>query len=1146
MRAPRIRRPAFALLLLFFSSGTLGAQEATILPLRTAPAAGVGSGSGEAAQRDQSPLLRRVSLDMRDVSLETLLDALEREAAIGLEYSSRVVPVNKRVTVRGADLTVQDVLAEALQGTDIEPVVTGAGSLRLVRSRKQQTGRILGAVTDATTGRPIPGVQIVVSGTRHSAIADENGRYVIANVPPGTYTVEARSIGYAPAKREGVVVGAGDATVDLAMQPSAIHLEDLIVTGVVDPISAAKIPFSVGKVTSASLPVPAADAVSSIRGKVAGVSIMNSGTPGGEQYIQLRTPTTIMKAGAPMYVVDGVILSDESSLVDIDALDIESIEVVKGAAAASLYGSRAAAGVISITTKRGKDLPEGTTRVTVRSEFGVNDVPHRISLNQSHWYKTNENGEFIDNDGNVVRVPTQRAIADDRISDNPYSGRTYDSFDAFFYPGGFQLNSVSIAQNGGKTNFMASFSNHLQRGVLREHDGYERNTLRFNLDHRIRDGVQLSLSASHVRSHRDEVVGSPLYDLLVFPPDVDLGAKGPDGKYIPFPDSTINTSNPIWRQTSRENWTERTQTLLRGAISMQPLPWLRLEADAGYDRADNTGQTYTPRGTPTSLTGESTGEIRRDVAFADALNASASASVLHRFADRLTARVTLRGLVERQKTLSFNATARDLYVGGPPILQIGQARPTVGSQQTEIRSTGYFLQAGFDYDGKYIGDLLLRRDGSSLFGPENRWNNYYRAAFAYRLSEEPWWPFRIFDEFKLRASVGTAGGRPGFADQYETYLVSYLSATRSTLGNRKLRPSFTREVEVGADMLAFGRVALELTYAQQVSKDQIVQMPQPAATGYKNRWENAGTIEGYSLEAALRADLYRGRDLHWSVSVVADRARNKITEWDRPCFISGLTRYCEGYRKGDIYGYRFIRDVSELPAIHANSTDQFQVNDDGFLVPVGAGNSWRDGLAKGLWGTTVTIDGIEYAWGLPITLKTQAMDADSLVYIGSMAPDVKLGIGSTITWKGLTLYGLVDWQVGGLIHNATRQRLYQSLRAGDVDQSGKPDERKKPIDYYLRLGYTGTTAVEHFIEPGGYVKLREVSAKYTLPQSALARFGLSRLGVERVSIALIGRNLFTITDYTGFDPEVGSIFYRSDNFNYPNFRTFTSSIEVVF
>ena len=1145
MRAPRFWRCVLALSLLLWGGGDLRAQESNIAPVGSALREEAAEAVVPGTVRERPPLQRTVSLDFCNVPLETVLEALDRNAGLGLQYSARVVPVNKRVTIRGDDLTVESVFAEVLRGTDIEPVVSESGAVMLVRSRRQ-SGRIVGRVTDAVTGGPVPGVQVTVSGTRLGAMADTNGRYVIADVPAGTYTVEARSIGYAPTKRENVVVEAGDVIVDFTMEPSVVHLEDLIVTGVVDPISASKIPFSVGKVTSANLPIPTGDATSMITAKVAGVSLMNAGTPGGEQYIQIRTPTTIMKAGNPMYVVDGVILSDETKPIDLDALDIESIEVVKGAAAASLYGSRAAAGVIAITTKRGKELPEGTTRITVRSEFGFNDVPKLIPLNESHWYKTNEQGEFVDNAGNPVRAANQRAIADDRISDKPYPGPTYDNFSTFFHPGDFRMNSVSIAQNGGKTNFLASFANHRQSGVLRSHDGYERNTLRLNLDHRLNDQLSLSVSATHVRSHRDDIVGSPFYDLLVFPPDVDLGAKDEDGNYLPYPDSTINTSNPIWRQTSRDNKSERSQTLLRGVLSYQPLSWLRFEGDVGYDRGDHTGMTYTPRGTPTSLTGESTGEVRHDVLYADALNASVSASALYRFYDRLTTRVTLRGLMERQQSMSLNMTGRDLYVGGLPRIGLGQNRPTVGSQQTEVRSTGYFLQAGFDYDGKYIGDFLLRRDGSSLFGPDTRWNDYYRAAVAYRLTEEPWWPLDFFDEFKLRASVGTAGGRPGFADQYETYLVSYLSATRSTLGNRKLRPSFTREVEIGADMLAFGRVALELTYARQVSSDQIIQMPQPAATGYKNRWENAGVIEGYTLEAALRADLYRGKDLQWSMHVVADRSRNEITEWDRPCFISGLTRHCEGYRRGDIYGYRFVRSVDELPSIHAGSKDQFQVNDDGFLVPVGAGNSWRDGLAKNLWGTTVTIDGIDYAWGLPISMRTEALDADSLVYLGSMTPDVRFGIGNTFTWKGLTIYGLVDWQVGGLVHNATRQRLYQSLRAGDVDQSGKPEERKKPIDYYQRLGYTGTTAVEHFIEPGGFVKLREFSVRYTLPKSVMGRMGLSRLGTERVSVALIGRNLFTLSDYSGFDPEVGSVFYRSDNFSYPNFRTITGNIEVVF
>lgn len=1147
MRVPRLWRSALVLSLILWGGSGLWAQESSVVPNRSAGLAE--SVTSDVKNSDTAPetepLQRTVTLDLRDVALRTVLDEIDRVAKLRLSYSARVVPIDERVTVRVEDLAVADVFAKIFEGHSIEPTVSESGAVILVRSRLQDA-RVLGVVTDAATEAPIPGAEVSLSGTRMNAVAGADGRFVITGVPAGTYTLEVRSVGYAPVQERDVRVGSEDVVVDIVMESSAIHLEDLIVTGVVDPISEAKIPFSVGTVSSEDLPVPLGDATAMITGKIAGVSLLNAATPGGQQYIQIRTPTTISKEGAPMYVVDGVILSDESNPVDIDALDVESIEIVKGAAAASLYGSRAAAGVIAITTKRGSDLAEGDTRITVRSEYGANNMPKLISLNESHWFETNAQGEFIDSNGDVVRAANQRAIASDRISDKAYPGSTHDNYSTFFHPGDVQAHSVSISQNRRSTNFLASFNAYRQSGVLRSHDGYERNTFRLNLDHRLSDDLSVSLTATHIRSHRDNVIGSPFSDFMAFPPDVDLGERGDDGEYLPYPDSTINTSNPIWRQTSRDNTSERSQSLLRGAIRYQPISWLRFDGDLGYDRADQSEENYTPVGTPTSLTGESNGEVRRDALEADALNGSLSVSAMHRFFDRLTARVTLRGLMERQSSSSFHVSARDLFVGGIPSVGLGQARPIVGSQQSEIRSTGYFVQAGLDYDGKYIGDLLVRRDGSSLFGPDTRWNNYYRAAFAYRLSEEPWWPMPFFDEFKLRASVGTAGGRPGFADQYETYLVSYLSATRSTLGNRRLKPSFTREVEVGADMIAFGRVGLELTYARQVSSDQIIQMPQPAVAGYRNRWENAGVIEGYSVEAAVRADLYRGKDTKWTMNLIADRSRNEITEWDRECFISGLTRHCAGYRRGDVHGYRFVQNADQLPAKHAGSADHFQINDDGYLVPVGAGNSWEDGLEKGLWGSTVTIDGTDYDWGLPITMQNASLDADSLVHLGSMAPDVRFGIGNTVTWKDISIYGLIDWQVGGLVHNVTRQRLYQTLRAGDVDQSGKPDSRKKPIDYYQRLGSTGNTVIEPFIESGGFVKLRELSIRYDLSNSMMTRLGLSGLGTERVSVALIGRNLFTRTDYSGFDPEVGSIFYRSDNLSYPNFRTITGSVEIVF
>lgn len=209
---------------------------------------------------------------------------------------------------------------------------------------------------------------------------------------------------------------------------------------------------------------------------------------------------------------------------------------------------------------------------------------------------------------------------------------------------------------------------------------------------------------------------------------------------------------------------------------------------------------------------------------------------------------------------------------------------------------------------------------------------------------------------------------------------------------------------------------------------------------------------------------------------------------------------------------------------------------------IGTSGSWKD-ISN--FGKTVTIDGVAYNWGLPITMKTTT-GADSIMKIGTSTPRLRMGWGNNVRWKSFAFYGLFDWQLGNNVYNATKQRLYQYSRSGDVDQYGKADEAKKPIDYYLRL-YSSNNNVSAFVEPASFLKLREVSVKYSPSNSLLSRAKLDRLGAERMSVALIGRNLMTWTRYTGYDPEVGNAINRYDvTTNYPLYRTITGSVEIVF
>jgi TonB-linked SusC/RagA family outer membrane protein len=1010
-----------------------------------------------------------------------------------------------------------------------------------------QAGTVAGRVTDQDTQRPLVGVQVSAEGTSLRTTTDADGRYTLRGLPSGTYTLSAQIIGYAPAERSRVAVAAAGATgIDFVLRASALAIEGIVVTGVVDPIAGVRTPFTVGRVGREQLQVPVTgkSAVSAIQGKVAGVSINSgSGQPGTGVDIILRTPTTIQKNDGPMIVMDGVILGEtvEATSVDFSSPDIESIEVVKGAAAASLYGSRAARGVIAITTSRGKNVQEGRTQITARSEFGTNQLNRGVPIASHHYFLTNAAGQFVNAAGQVVER-SGRVIKADRVMDAAYRpGTTFDHIDAFYDPGQFYTGSVSVAQNTRSTNFLVAATRTREPGVLLTNEGMSRNDVRLNLDHRLRDNLSFGVSAFHMRSHRDDLSGTAFQDLLLLPPDVNLLVRDSTGAFVNQPDPTLNLENPIWRQTSRDNYTDRMRTTANINARFAAFSWLRFDGDFSYDRSDRFEQQYVPKGTPVVAGDPSTGSLYYEEDQITAINASASASLL-RDIGRLNTRTTLRALIERERNPYVEVTGTNLIVRDVPRLDKARDQD-IDSYLQDIRSTGYFLNTGLDYDGKLIFDGLVRRDGSSLFGPNERWQTYYRASAAYRVSQESWWPVSGLDEFKLRYSIGTAGGRPTFDDQYETYSVDASGQiSKANGGNANLRPEHTTEQEFGIDAVIASRLSVQLTYARQVTTDQIIQTPQPAVTGFFNAWTNAGTITGNTLEATVEAQILNTANTAWSMTLVADRNRNKITEWNRTCFISSntISYYCGNEVRGIMYGQRFLRDAAQLPASAQGFRDQFAVNDDGWLVPVGAGGRWQDRK----FGTTVNIGGVNYAWGTPVTLKNAA-GGDSIVRVGDSNPAFRLGLGNNFRWRGISLYGLLSAQLDGDVYNSTRQRMYQNFRHGDIDQTGKAEEQKKPIDYYFSL-YRGNNTSNAFVEDASYLKLRELSLKYTFGASQLARFGLGQVGADRLSVGLLGRNLYTWTRFSGFDPEAGDLVTSRDNFIYPSYRTVTGSIEFTF
>lgn len=1010
-------------------------------------------------------------------------------------------------------------------------------------------GRITGVVTDSSTSRPLGAVRVSVSGTRLGASTDDNGRYVITGVPVGTHTLDARRLGFKPLTRPGVTVNASAATVvDLQLSVVALTLEAMVSTGVVDPTSGRRVPFTVGRLDAENAPVPATNAVETIQGKIAGVTVVPSGQPGSGTNILLRSPTSINKSTSPLIVVDGVILSQsfDASTADLQSLDIESVEVVKGAAAASLYGSRASAGVIQIRTRRGAEQTEGPTRVKARSEVGMSALANKKHWAQYNYYVVDSNATtYLSATGlPVARAARVPKPIYSRFQDSQYPDPVYDQIARFFNPSQTYKNSVTVAQNAGRTNFLLSAVSSREGGVVLNNGAYQQTDVRLNLDHRLRDNLKIAFSGFHSRSDRKDLNANTFYQLINQAQDINLLAPDPDGTpYLFQPDPEGREPNPLYVLATEDRSRKRART--QGSIESRfaPLDWLSFDGNVSYDRSDRDNEFFLDAGLKSSGFGTGNpGQMTVTNGTTSALNAATSANLLGRYKS-LTLRSTLRALMERENNQVVTANGTIFAAPGVRSLSNAQQR-TISSTVQDIRSSAYFGTLGADYAGRYIFDGLIRRDGSSLFGPEQRWNQYYRLSGAWRMAEESWWPFKSITEFKPRVSRGTAGGRPDFADQFETFAFSTGGGlVKQTLGNKFLKPELATETEVGIDAIVRQRFSVQISYANNKVTDQLIQIPLAGFYGYTSQWQNAGTVVGNTLEGTLEAQIIRRPKLSWRMGVVVDRSRNKITEFDRSCFSRQTIAFiCAGETLGGMHGFRFLKGASELPADAASRATEFQTNDDGILVWVGPNNTFMEGETKKLWGTGTTIGTTNYGWGMPI-IQRDANGSSTVVKIGEGNPKFHYGITNNVSWGDFTVYALVDAAVGGNAYNQTNQRMYQYGRSSDVDQAGKPQELKKIVDYYVNL-YSANDPTDYFVEDAGFVKLREMSVRYRLPERYTG--ALSRLGATGASLSFIGRNILTFTKYKGYDPEVGNATQRLDSFDYPRYRTFTGSFEITF
>lgn len=1073
----------------------------------------------------------------------------------------------------------------------------------------QQAGSVTGLVTQQGTGAPIEGAQVVLEGTQFRGVTQSSGRFLILNVPAGTYTLRVQMIGYTDVERSVTVTAGQSATVNVAMQYDVISLNEIVVTGVAGATQKVKLPFTVDQLNAQEIPVPQVSAASAIQGKVAGATVISgSGRPGSSPTILLRGPTSINAAGRsqePLYIVDGVILADGTGMADLDALDIENIEVVKGAAAASLYGSRAANGVVQITTKRGRGLDGDVVRYTVRSEFGRSSLPGRFNLTQRHQFAMTDDGKFIDNKGNPcewlscpsVKLAGQKALpgadadAWNTIQREAWPGKTYDHVADFFTEGAFMQHYVAAQGRSGGTNFHVSYTNVSEEGVMPGQEGFDRHNFRLNLDQTLGHNLTLSGTSFYSRSTQNgfpESQGNPLFRLSRMPAGVNLRACVDDpnkdctgagdrlNRLIIEPDPFNENDNPLYMLLNRQWTTERGRFMGSANLRWSPLDWFDMDANVSYDRLDYHEEDYYPKGYRDirNSAGLRNGALYQYTDVTEGLNASITASFRANLGDWGTNRTQVRYLWEQEDYRWHWGDGYEFAVADVPTQgNLNQDNITASSGVQPTRSDGYFLITNFDLKDRYIIDALLRNDGSSLFGPNERRHWYHRLGLAWRVSQEDWFNVAGINEFKLRYSHGSAGGRPRWSAQYETYNVGSGIVSPVTLGNRDLRPEHSVEQEFGVDLVLFDRMTATVNYATTTTTDQILQVPQSPWKGFSSRWENAGTLESNTFEASLDLRVIERPNFSWTTRFIYDRTRQKITELSVPAYTTGVSGQGmdavfyvrEGEALGTFYGTQIATSCDHLP--EGVSCDGFAINDDGFLVWVGDAGSpdkgWEtytdaDGKTRYWWGTEgPEINGAKVMWGTPFKgLCVDRVSGEQTDYceLGRTTPDYKFSLMNTITWGNLSIYGLIDAVQGVSVYNQPLQWSVFEYYSGIMDQSGLPEEKQKPLGYYNALyGVSGLAPSSRFVEDGSFVKLRELSFRYRFSGEMLGSIPGLR-AFDGITLHLVGRNLYTWTDYDGYDPEVGrgggttgsAALARVDGYNYPNFRTWTLGAELNF
>jgi TonB-linked SusC/RagA family outer membrane protein len=964
-----------------------------------------------------------------------------------------------------------------------------------------QTATVTGRVTDAKTGAPIAGAQVSVTGAQLGAAVDAEGRYRITGVPISAREVRARRIGYQSMATAITLTGGGTVTADFALNESTMSLDAMVITGSAGDTRKRAIGNAVATVSvpDATDKASLANVMDVLQAKTPGLMLIpGSGSVGVAPNLRLRGAGSLYAGNNPVIYVDGVRISQRnqgnydvfgqsaSSLEAINPNDIESIEVIKGPAAATLYGAEAAAGVMQIITKQGRN---GVTRWDARYEMG-----------QSQWAEELRPVNYA--------IATAARLADTvtwvgfkgKALNDIISHRVLDDPGALRL-GGLQKLSISASGGGPRYTFFVSGDRDQEDGVHLNNFS-RRQTFRGNFAFTPTDKLRFSTSMTYAKNH----IKLPLSDNNAQGLIISSYLAIP-GRTYPFPGginySTINPENA----NVYDNQTRADRFILGGNVEYKPFSWFTHKAQVGLDINAGRAELYFAPNTIYAARASrdldnSKGFLGQGRPLSQDVTFNYDASARHEFSSQLISTTSAGAQYTGTVFRRTDAFGQDL--GSAGVKSISSAAVTSGTQSfSEQKSLGLYAQEQIAWRDRLFLTGAVRVDNNSAFGSELNTVAYPKLSLSWVISEEPFFKLPMTDEMRLRLAWGQAGNSPGPFDALKTYTVSVATGATTTSsalrygssGNPNLKPERGSEIELGVETsLWHGLANLDLTYYSKTTKDALLPVSIPPSTGFSGtRLENLGEISNSGLEASIAVTPFERSWMTVETNLTIATNKNRLVSFgdDRAPIIFGTyaptQRYQEGYALGALW------------------SQQVQRNADGTIVKVA---------------------------GRPV------LDTAS-VYMGPSVPTREVGFSSTVRlFKRWRLYGLVDYKGGHWMFNVKDWRRDRALVSWEtVDPKANADE-------VLVRAFASQTW--YHVQHADFTKLRDVSITYDIPESLLKRAGIQRASVTAAGHNLKIWTSYGGADpeinFNGGE----ATFNRNDSWTVPMTRRFSFALSVTY